>query len=68
MPSTPRRSISRWRWPTRGAKRALLDDPHFLGGLNVCGGGVTEEHVATALGYEYVDAATAIKERCGAAY
>ncbi len=49
----------------KGAKKALLDDPHFLGGLNVCGGVITEEHVATALGYEYVDPATAIRERCG---
>jgi alanine dehydrogenase len=51
----------------KGAKKAMLDDPHLLGGLNVCGGVVTEEHVATALGYEYVDPARAIRERCGAA-
>jgi alanine dehydrogenase len=50
-----------------GVKRALLDDPHLLGGLNVCGGVVAEEHVAMALGYDYVDPATAIEERCGAA-
>ena len=35
-----------------GAKQAMLDDHHLLGGLNVCGGVVTEEHVATALGYD----------------
>ena len=39
----------------KGAKQAMFDDPHLLGGLNVCGGVVTEEHVATALGYDYVD-------------
>ncbi len=44
----------------KGVKQALLDDPHFLGGLNVCGGAVTEEHVATELGYDYVDPATAL--------
>ena len=38
----------------KGAKQALLDDPYFLGGLNVCKGTITEEHVAGALGYEYV--------------
>ena len=31
----------------KGVKKALLDDPYFLGGLNVCCGLVTEEHVAT---------------------
>jgi alanine dehydrogenase len=45
----------------KGVKKALLDDPHFLGGLNVCCGSVTEEHVATELGYNYVDPATALK-------
>ncbi len=45
----------------KGVKQALLDDPHFLGGLNVCGGAVTEEHVAVALGYEYVEPATALQ-------
>jgi alanine dehydrogenase len=50
----------------KGAKQAMLDDPHLLGGLNVCGGVVTEEHVATALGYDYVDPATALEENCRA--
>ena len=44
----------------KGAKQALLDDPNFLGGLNVCRGTVTEEHVAGALGYEYVPPETAL--------
>jgi alanine dehydrogenase len=38
----------------KGAKQAMLDDEHLLGGLNVCKGKVAEEHVAAALGYEYV--------------
>ena len=50
----------------KGANQAMLDDPHLLGGLNVCGGVVTEEHVATALGYDYVDPATALTEYCSA--
>jgi len=50
----------------KGAKQAMLDDPHLLGGLNVCGGVVTEEHVATALGYDFVDPATALEENCSA--
>ena len=44
----------------RGPKEALLADPHFRGGLNVCGGMVTEDAVAEALGYDYVDPATAL--------
>ncbi|MEA2024287.1 MAG: alanine dehydrogenase [Actinomycetota bacterium] len=45
----------------KGVKQALLADPHFLGGLNVCGGAVTEEHVAGQLGYEYVEPAEALR-------
>ena len=44
----------------KGAKQAMLDNSHLLGGLNVCNGSVTEEHVARALGYDYVDPATAL--------
>lgn len=51
----------------KGPKRAMLDDPHLLGGLNVCGGHVTEEHVATALGYDYVDPAAALESHRNAA-
>ncbi|HUW04117.1 MAG TPA: alanine dehydrogenase [Acidimicrobiales bacterium] len=39
---------------TKGTKQALLDDPHFLPGLNVHRGMVTEEHVAASLDYPYV--------------
>ncbi|MEM8704230.1 MAG: alanine dehydrogenase [Pseudomonadota bacterium] len=46
----------------KGAKKALLDDPHFLPGLNVIGGQVTCEAVAEALGYDYVDPATALEQ------
>lgn len=44
----------------KGAVQALLDDPHFLPGLNVHRGQVTCEAVATALGYDYVDPQTAL--------
>jgi alanine dehydrogenase len=47
----------------KGAKQALLDDPNFLGGLNVCKGTITEEHVARALGYDYVPPEKAL-ENC----
>lgn len=36
-----------------GYKRALIEDPLFLPGLNVCLGKVTNEHVAHDLGYDY---------------
>jgi alanine dehydrogenase len=44
----------------KGAIQAMLDNEHLLGGLNVCGGAITEEHVAGALGYEYVEPAVAL--------
>ncbi|UFI02671.1 alanine dehydrogenase [Roseibium aggregatum] len=46
----------------KGAKKALLDDPHFLPGLNVISGQVTCEAVATALGYAYVDPKVALEQ------
>jgi alanine dehydrogenase len=46
----------------KGAEQAMLDDPHLLGGLNVCKGKITEEHVARALGYDYVEPAAALAE------
>ncbi|MEK9754803.1 MAG: alanine dehydrogenase [Rhodospirillaceae bacterium] len=42
----------------KGYKQALLDDPHLLNGLNVCGGKVTYKAVAEDLGYDYVAAKT----------
>ena len=44
----------------KGARDALLADPNFLGGLNVCRGQVTETAVAEALGYGHVDPAAAL--------
>ena len=35
--------------------QALLENQYFLGGLNVCRGSVTDQAVAEALGYSYVD-------------
>ncbi|MCJ7726963.1 MAG: alanine dehydrogenase, partial [Acidimicrobiia bacterium] len=45
----------------RGAKAAMLADPHLLAGLNVCNGLVTEAHVAQALGYDYVPPEVALQ-------
>ena len=44
----------------KGAGQALADDPHLRDGLNVCKGTVTEEHVARALDYEYVEPKVAL--------
>ncbi len=41
------------RLANNGYKKALLEDPHFLLGLNVAFGKVTNQHVATDLGYDY---------------
>lgn len=48
-----------------GARDALLADPHFLGGLNVCGGLLTERHVAAAQGLDDVDPAEALTKVYG---
>jgi alanine dehydrogenase len=39
----------------KGAKQAMLDDPHLLNGLNVNRGDVTYPAVSEALGIDYVD-------------
>jgi alanine dehydrogenase len=44
----------------RGYRDALLSSEHFLNGLNVIEGKVTEEAVAHDLGYEYVPARDAL--------
>jgi alanine dehydrogenase len=44
----------------KGAKKAMLDNPHLLAGLNVHEGKITYEAVAQDLGYEYVPAAQAL--------
>lgn len=45
----------------KGAKQAMLDDPHLLEGLNVHRGMVTYEDVAHDLGYDYVPALKALE-------
>jgi len=45
----------------KGHRKALLDDPHLLAGLNVYRGKVTYEAVARDLGYKYAPAADALK-------
>ena len=44
----------------KGVMRALRDDPHFLDGLNVYKGMLTEKPVAEAQGREYVPVGDAI--------
>jgi alanine dehydrogenase len=44
----------------KGYRRALLDNPNFLEGLNVCRGKITHKAVAQDLGYDYVDPVTAL--------
>ncbi len=39
----------------KGYHKALLDNPHFLEGLNVCQGKVTYQAVADDLGYKYIE-------------
>ncbi|HEY5774793.1 MAG TPA: alanine dehydrogenase, partial [Xanthomonadales bacterium] len=45
----------------KGAKKAMLDNPHLLAGLNVHRGMVTYADVARDLGYDYVEATEALK-------
>jgi len=45
----------------KGAKQAMLDNPHLLEGLNVHRGKVTYDDVARDLGYEYVSALEALE-------
>jgi len=45
----------------KGAKQAMLDDPHLLEGLNVHRGMVTYKDVARDLGYDYVPALEALE-------
>ena len=44
----------------KGAKQAMLDNPHLLEGLNVHHGMVTYEDVARDLGYDYVPSREAL--------
>ena len=45
----------------KGAKKALLDDPHLLNGLNVHRGMVTYKDVARDLGYDFVASEKALE-------
>jgi len=49
------------RLANRGVHASLSTDPHFLNGLNVIAGLVTEPAVAMALGYDYVDPVLALE-------
>jgi len=44
----------------KGWKETLANDTHFLNGLNVCAGKVTNQAVADNLGYDYVDPASMV--------
>ena len=48
-----------------GPRDALLADRHFLGGLNVCAGMLTESHVAEAQDLAFVDPAAALTKVYG---
>jgi len=45
----------------KGYQKALLENPNFLEGLNVCKGKITYRAVAEDLGYEYVDPRVALE-------
>jgi alanine dehydrogenase len=45
----------------KGYKKALLDDVHFMNGLNVLKGQVTCKEVAEGFGMEFVDPRTALE-------
>jgi len=45
----------------KGYKKALLDDPHLLAGLNVCHGKITYEAVARDQNLKYIPAIEALK-------
>ena len=44
----------------KGWKETLANDSHFLQGLNVCAGKVTNEAVASNLGYDFIDPASMV--------
>lgn len=46
----------------QGVQKALLSDTHFLNGLNVCAGAVTNLAVAKALGQEFVSPQLALEK------
>jgi alanine dehydrogenase len=48
------------RLANKGYKQALLDDAHLMNGLNVMNGQVTNQSVAEALGFTFVEPKTAL--------
>ena len=44
-----------------GYRQALRDDPHLRNGLNVHGGNITCQEVASALGYDFTDPVEVLK-------
>ena len=48
------------RLANKGYKQALLDDQHLMNGLNVINGQVTNQSVAEALGFTFVEPKTAL--------
>jgi alanine dehydrogenase len=46
----------------KGWRRALIEDPHLMNGLNIHHGRVTNHEVAESLGLDYVPAADAVKK------
>ena len=48
------------RLANKGYKQALLDDQHLMNGLNVINGQVTNQSVAEALGFTFIEPKTAL--------
>ena len=48
------------RLANKGYKQALLDDAHLMNGLNVMNGLVTNQSVAEALGFAFVEPKVAL--------
>ena len=46
----------------KGWRRALIEDPHLMNGLNIHNGRVTNHEVAEALGLDYEVAAEVVKK------
>ena len=49
----------------KGAKEALMADPHLRAGLHTCGGLLTEKHVADAQGLDYTEPLEALRATFG---
>ena len=68
VPSTSTYALNNMTLPfglalaNKGYKAALLDDGHFMNGLNVCEGKITHQAVADNIGYTYVDPAALLDD------